>query len=58
MKERSVIADFMIGISVVLKEEASRIRLAEEREQKRQRKKVWVPLPDRPITAQRQYPLW
>ena len=47
-----------IGISVILKEEATRIRLAEEREQKRQRKKVWVPLPDRPITAQRQYCLW
>ena len=47
-----------IGISIVLKEEATRIRLAEEREQKRLRKKVWVPLPDRPITAQRQYPLW
>ncbi|KAK4695006.1 hypothetical protein P7C71_g2669, partial [Lecanoromycetidae sp. Uapishka_2] len=46
------------SISVVLKEEATRIRLADEREQKRQRKKVWVPLPDRPITAQRQYPLW
>lgn len=48
----------LIGISVVLKEEATRIRLADEREQKRQRRKVWVPLPDRPITAQRQYPLW
>ncbi|MCJ1484134.1 54S ribosomal protein L22, mitochondrial [Schaereria dolodes] len=46
------------SISVILKEEATRIRLAEEREQKRQRKKVWVPLPDRPITAQRQYCLW
>ncbi|KAL2045252.1 hypothetical protein N7G274_002335 [Stereocaulon virgatum] len=46
------------SISVVLKEEATRIRLAEERELKRQRKRVWVPLPDRPVTAQRQYPLW
>lgn len=46
------------GISVVLKEEATRIRLAEERDKKRKRKKVWVPLPDRPITAQRQYCLW
>ena len=47
-----------LGISVVLKEEATRIRLAEERELKRQRKRVWVPLPDRLVTAQRQYPLW
>ena len=46
------------GITVVLKEEATRIRLEEEREQKRKNKKVWVPLPDRPVTAQRQYPLW
>lgn len=47
-----------IGISVVLKEEATRIRLMEEREQKRQNRKVWMHLPDRPVTAQRQYPLW
>ncbi|KAL9133660.1 MAG: hypothetical protein Q9175_005162 [Cornicularia normoerica] len=46
------------SISVVLKEEATRIRQARDRETKRQKKKVWVPLPDRPITAQRQYPLW
>ncbi|KAK0517395.1 hypothetical protein JMJ35_000550 [Cladonia borealis] len=46
------------SISVVLKEEATRLRLQEERELKRQKKKVWVPLPDRPVTAQRQYPLW
>lgn len=47
-----------LGISVVLKEEATRIRQERDREEKRQRRKVWVPLPDRPITAQRQYPLW
>ncbi|CAF9928312.1 54S ribosomal protein L22, mitochondrial [Imshaugia aleurites] len=46
------------SISVVLKEEATRIRQAADRESKRLKKKVWVPLPDRPITAQRQYPLW
>ncbi|KAL9116277.1 MAG: hypothetical protein Q9187_007198 [Circinaria calcarea] len=46
------------SITVLLKEEATRIRLAEEREQKRQKKRVWVPLPDRPVTAQRQYCLW
>ncbi|KAI4272598.1 MAG: hypothetical protein LQ337_005188 [Flavoplaca oasis] len=48
----------IIGITVRLKEEATRIRLMEEREQKRQRKRVWLPLPDRPVTAQRQYCLW
>lgn len=47
-----------LGITVVLKEEATRIRLQDEREQKRKNQRVWVPLPDRPITAQRQYPLW
>ncbi|KAL8921070.1 MAG: hypothetical protein Q9172_004224 [Xanthocarpia lactea] len=43
------------SITVRLKEEATRIRLMDEREQKRQRKKVWLPLPDRPVTAQRQF---
>ncbi|KAI4147055.1 MAG: hypothetical protein L6R39_003255 [Caloplaca ligustica] len=51
-------ADDLEGITVRLKEEATRIRLMDEREQKRQRKKVWVQLPDRPVTAQRQYCLW
>ncbi|KAL9021599.1 MAG: hypothetical protein Q9185_001247 [Variospora sp. 1 TL-2023] len=46
------------SITVRLKEEATRIRLMDEREQKRQRKKVWTALPDRPVTAQRQYCLW
>ncbi|KAL8864738.1 MAG: hypothetical protein Q9174_007241 [Haloplaca sp. 1 TL-2023] len=46
------------SITVRLKEEATRIRLMDEREQKRQNKKVWLPLPDRPVTAQRQYCLW
>ncbi|KAL8933892.1 MAG: hypothetical protein Q9216_006167 [Gyalolechia sp. 2 TL-2023] len=46
------------SITVRLKEEATRIRLMEEREEKRQRRKVWVALPDRPVTAQRQYCLW
>ncbi|KAL8638762.1 MAG: hypothetical protein Q9228_004114 [Teloschistes exilis] len=43
------------SITVRLKEEATRIRLMDEREQKREKKKVWVALPDRPVTAQRQY---
>lgn len=46
------------SITVRLKEEATRVRLMKEREEKRQRRKVWVALPDRPVTAQRQYPLW
>lgn len=46
------------GISVLLKEEATRIRLSEERQKKKENKKLWVQLPDRPITQQRQYPLW
>ncbi|MCJ1285024.1 54S ribosomal protein L22, mitochondrial [Xylographa opegraphella] len=46
------------SITVLLKEEATRIRLSEEREEKRKLKKAWVPLPDRPVTAQRQYCLW
>ncbi|GAB7358730.1 hypothetical protein MBLNU230_g3959t1 [Neophaeotheca triangularis] len=40
------------SLSVVLKEEKTRVRLFEEREAKRRRQreeKVWTPLPDRPI---------
>jgi hypothetical protein len=48
----------VIGLSVVLKEEAARIRLHEEREMKEKNKAVWVQLPNRPITAQRQYYSW
>ena len=49
------------SISVVLKEEATRIREYKERETKRQRErvtKVWTPLPDRPISGQRQWFSW
>ncbi|MCJ1437159.1 54S ribosomal protein L22, mitochondrial [Xylographa pallens] len=46
------------SITVLLREEATRIRLSEEKEEKRKSKKAWVPLPDRPITAQRQYCMW
>ncbi|KAH7420018.1 mitochondrial large ribosomal subunit [Cadophora sp. MPI-SDFR-AT-0126] len=46
------------SLSVVLKEEKTRIRLHEEREKKEQNRKVWVQLPNRPITAQRQYYSW
>lgn len=46
------------GITVVLKEEKTRIRLYEEREEKLRNRKVWTQLPNRPITAQRQYYSW
>ena len=46
------------GISVVIKEEKTRIRQMQDRELKRQNAKAWVPLPDRRVTAQRQYCLW
>lgn len=46
------------SISVLLKEEATRVRLSEERKKKRDNRKLWVQLPDRPVTAQRQYCLW
>ena len=48
----------ILGLTVVLKEEATRIRLHNEREEKERNKKVWVQLPNRPITAQRQYYSW
>jgi hypothetical protein len=47
-----------VGITFVLKEEATRVREHLEREKKIPTRKLWVHLPDRPITAQRQYPLW
>ena len=49
------------SLSVVLKEEATRVRQWEEREAKRVKQlkeKVWVPLPDRPIQTQRQWFSW
>ncbi|KAF8865155.1 putative 54S ribosomal protein L22, mitochondrial [Acephala macrosclerotiorum] len=46
------------SLSLVLKEEKTRIRQHNEREQKAQKKKLWVQLPNRPITAQRQYYSW
>ncbi|KAL1310624.1 hypothetical protein AAFC00_000896 [Neodothiora populina] len=49
------------SLSVVLKEEATRVREYEQREEKRRRqreKKVWHPLPDRPIVGQRQWFSW
>ncbi|KAI1428697.1 ribosomal protein L22/L17 [Xylaria sp. FL1777] len=45
-------------IDVVLKEEKTRIREHEEREAKEAKKAPWVHLPNRPVTAQRQYYSW
>ena len=49
------------SLTVVLKEEKTRIREHEEREAKRRKKiteQVWVPLPDRPIQTHRQWYSW
>lgn len=47
------------SLTVLLKEEATRVREFSEREAKRRReavgKKLWVPLPDRPVQWQRQW---
>ncbi|KAK7184967.1 hypothetical protein DPSP01_002795 [Paraphaeosphaeria sporulosa] len=44
--------------NVLLKEEKTRMRVSDEIKKKRANKPLWLPLPDRPITAQRQYCLW
>ncbi|KAI9712202.1 MAG: hypothetical protein M1812_006936 [Candelaria pacifica] len=46
------------SISILLKEEATRVRISEEIKEKRRKRKLWVHLPNRPITAQRQYYSW
>ncbi|CAO2653186.1 Nn.00g025970.m01.CDS01 [Neocucurbitaria sp. VM-36] len=46
------------SFSFLLKEEKTRIRISEEIKKKRDNRKLWVALPDRPVTAQRQYCLW
>lgn len=46
------------SLTVILKEEKTRIRHHNEREEKIKNRKVWVQLPNRPITAQRQYYSW
>jgi len=47
------------SMTVVLKEEATRVRQHEEREEKRKNEKLgaglWMPLPDRPVQWQRQW---
>ena len=54
----SVLTIIPTGISVVLKEEATRIREHDERKQKERKRKLWVQLPNRPITANRQHYSW
>lgn len=51
-------ANVILGISVVLKEEATRIRQSEDIKKKRDNRKLWTQLPDRPIQQQRQHVLW
>ncbi|KAF6795873.1 hypothetical protein CSOJ01_13342 [Colletotrichum sojae] len=46
------------SISVVLKEEKTRIREHNERLARVARRKPWIHLPDRPVTAQRPYYSW
>lgn len=46
------------SITVVLKENATRDRIASEKQEKANRKKVWVQLPNRPIYGQQQYYQW
>ncbi|KAF2022420.1 ribosomal protein L22 [Aaosphaeria arxii CBS 175.79] len=46
------------SFSVLLKEEKTRVRISEEIAKKRDNRKLWVALPDRPIPSQRQYCLW
>ncbi|KAI0454290.1 ribosomal protein L22/L17 [Xylaria acuta] len=45
-------------INLLLKEEKTRIRLHDERVAKEAKKAPWVHLPNRPVTAQRQYYSW
>ncbi|KAG9377511.1 RplV Ribosomal protein L22 [Pyrenophora tritici-repentis] len=46
------------SFSVLLKEEKTRMRISDEIKKKRDNRKLWVALPDRPVTSQRQYCLW
>ncbi|KAI1455580.1 ribosomal protein L22 [Annulohypoxylon moriforme] len=46
------------AISIVLKEEKTRLRQHDDRVEKEAKKAPWVHLPNRPVTAQRQYYSW
>ncbi|KAI1749555.1 ribosomal protein L22/L17 [Xylaria castorea] len=45
-------------VNLILKEEKTRIRLHDERVAKEAKKAPWIHLPNRPVTAQRQYYSW
>ncbi|KKF96981.1 54S ribosomal protein L22 mitochondrial [Ceratocystis platani] len=55
---RVPILSHQASISVVLKEERTRIRLHDEKKAKKERKGPWVHLPHRPVSAQHQHYLW
>ncbi|KAI2467987.1 ribosomal protein L22 [Annulohypoxylon bovei var. microspora] len=46
------------SISIVVKEEKTRLRLHDDKVEKQAKKAPWVHLPNRPVTAQRQYYSW
>jgi len=46
------------NFAFILKEEKTRMRISDEIQAKREKKKVWTALPDRPVIAQKQYCLW
>ncbi|EOA90123.1 39S ribosomal protein L22 [Exserohilum turcicum] len=46
------------SFSLLLKEEKTRMRISDEIKKKRDNRKLWVALPDRPVTSQRQFCLW
>lgn len=46
------------SISVILKENKTLERLEKQKEEKKLRQKVWVPMPNRPIYGQHQYYMW
>ncbi|KAF2275354.1 ribosomal protein L22 [Westerdykella ornata] len=48
----------MSTFTVVLKEEKTRMRISDEIKKKRDNRKLWTALPDRPVLAQQQYCLW
>ncbi|CBY00702.1 hypothetical protein IAQ61_011609 [Plenodomus lingam] len=46
------------SFTFLLKEEKTRMRISDEIKKKRDNRKLWTALTDRPITSQRQYCLW
>jgi len=46
------------SFTLLLKEEKTRMRISDEIKKKRDNRRLWTALPDRPVTSQRQYCLW